>query len=457
MLAGVLALVVGITVVGCSSSSNTAAPDTTPSSTSSSVPDTDTGPISITQALRTTEVANGLNDPSAVVNRPERNQLWIAERAGRVRVVSIATSWNLEAGSVARGGFRTSDAVLDISADVSTNGDRGLLGIAFSTDARTLFLDYVNRKGETVVASWNVTDPAPPPVTAPPATEVDPNQPPTSTRPGGNSSSTTQALPTIPTPIIDGGSRRVLLTVPHGDATTDLGGQIALGRDGFLYIGVGDGAKKGDASRSAQNPDTLTGKILRIDPAAPTLAQPYTIPPTNPFASAGGAPEVWSLGVRNPRTFSFDRANGNFWVADPGDRRYEEIDLLPAATGAGRGANLGWPYKEGTELVDPAVEAPSGLVDPILMWTNTGDRKCSLVGGYVYRGSSIPGLKGVYVYGESCSSAVRGLLERKWVKIDDKELGPKLAPDTLVGFGQDDQGELYVLSSAGSLLRLVAA
>jgi glucose/arabinose dehydrogenase len=457
-LAGVLTVVLGITVVACSSPTPSSSPDTTPSSTTSIVPDTGTGPLSITQELRATEVAGGLAEPTAMVNRPMRNQLWVAERSGRVRVITIATNWNLETGSVVRNGYKTlGDSVLDISGDVSTEGERGLLGIAFSTDARTLFLEYSNKKGEIVVASWNVNDPAPPPVTVPAPTAPDPEASTTSTRPGANSSTTSSLLPTLPAPVVDGGSRRVLLTIPHGDATTDNGGQLALGRDGFLYIGVGDGAAVTDPTRNAQNPDSLLGKILRIDPGSVSIIGPYGIPPTNPFVAAGGAPQVWILGTRNPGHFSFDKANGDLWVADPGDRRYEEIDLLPAAFGGGRGANLGWPWKSGTELLDPAATLPAGLVDPVLVSVNTGDVSCSIIGGYVYRGSAIPGLKGIYLYGDSCSGEVRGLLERKGIKIDDKALGPKLAANTLVGFGQDDQGELYAVSSGGSILLLVAA
>lgn len=458
LVLALLALVVGVTAVACSSPSSSGNDSSTDITTTASVIDPGTGPTSINQTVRATEIAGGFDQPTAMVNRPMRNQLWVAERPGRVRVITVDTAWNLETGLTVRSGYSTAPfPVIDISGDVSTQGERGLLGIAFSTDARTLFLDYVNTKGEIVIASWAVSDPPPPPVVLPPAPAPSSTLPgqTTTTRRAAATTTTTLVKPNLSAPTVDLASRKVLLTIPRSDGNTDNGGQLALGRDGYLYIGVGDAGKAGDPKANAQNPESLLGKILRIDPAQPNITGPYAIPPTNPYANGGGAPQVWMLGVRDPLRFSFDRSNGDLWIGDPGENKFEEIDWLPASSGAGRGANLGWPWKEGTSsLVDKDI--PNGLVDPVLVYNNVQGSTCSVVGGYVYRGSAMPNLQGVYLYSDYCSGSVRGLLQRKRQVLDDKALGASLPPNQLVAFGQDDQGELYVVSSAGSISKLVA-
>jgi len=444
-----------------------AAPSNSPDSTQSAPPpttilDAGTGPTSITQTITTREVAGGFAEPTAMVNRPMRNQLWVAERAGKVRVVTIETNWDLETGQSVQSGKYTVEPnpVLDITSDVSTEGERGLLGIAFSTDARTLYLNYVNRKGEIVIAAWTVTDPIPPPP-EPPAettttiagqTTLTTLVPPTTTPPAP----TTTVPPKLPEPVIDGRTRFNLMTIKPSEGTTANGGQLALGRDGYLYIGVGDAGKPSDAKANTQNPESLLGKILRIDPTVSGFGQSFGIPPTNPFATAGGAPPVWILGVRNPLRFSFDDANGDLWIGDPGENKFEEIDWLPASSGGGRGANLGWPWKEGTTAVSDK-NIPNELVDPIFVYNKVGGATCSVVGGYVYRGSSMPKLQGTYIYGDHCNGLIRGLLQRKGKVLDDKAIGGQLPANQLVAFGQDDRGELYAVASSGSILKLVAA
>ena len=389
-----------------------------------------------------------------------RNQLWVTQRSGTVRAIEIQTAWNLELGQTQRNGFKTyPGAVIDISAEVSTGGERGLLGIAFSTDARTLFLSYVNKKGEIVIASWAVTDPTPPPVTLPappaPAPTV-PGAPPTSTTVApstSSTSSTSTTLPILPAPVVDPSSKRTLLTIAH-EGSTNYAGQLTLGRDGFLYIGVGD-SPNGAAEQMAQNPESLLGKILRIDPAGATVTDPYAIPPGNPFASGGGAPQIWTLGTQNPLRFSFDRSNGNMWVADAGRVQFGEIDYLPVSAGAGDGANLGWPFKDGKEAGPSADQAPSSVVTPIGVTPNTS-ADCPLIGGYVYRGS-VTEIQGVYIYGDFCTGIVKGLLQRKGIVLDDKAIGPKLGTNSIVAFAEDNQGELYIITAGGSVQRLVAA
>ena len=453
-LTGILALALSGSLIACSAPAKSSSSSTTAAPTPTTAVDTGTGPTSITKSLRAAEVASGFNDATNIVSRPMRNQLWVTQRSGAVRAIEIQTAWNLELGQTQRKGFKTyPGAVIDISSEVSTGGERGLLGIAFSTDARTLFLSYVNKNGEIVIASWAVTDPTPPPTTLPapaaPAPTV-PGAPPTSTTVAPSTSTT---LPILPTPVVNPASRRTLLTIAH-EGSTNYAGQLTLGRDGFLYIGVGD-SPNGATEKTAQNPESLLGKILRIDPAGATTTDPYAIPPGNPFASGGGAPQIWTLGAQNPLRFSFDRANGNMWVADAGRVQFGEIDYLPVSAGAGDGANLGWPYMDGKEAGPSADKAPSSVVAPIGVTPNTSS-DCPLIGGYVYRGS-VTEMQGVYIYGDFCTGSVKGLLQRKGIVLDDKAIGPQLGTNSLVAFAEDNQGELYIVTARGSVQRLVAA
>lgn len=454
--AAILTVVLGMVAIACRAPSKTSDTGTTSGSPSTTAIDPGAGPTSITRSLRATEVVGGLDQPTAMANRPMRNQLWVTERAGRLRVVQIGADWNMETGQSVRGGARMLlFPVLDISGDVSLEGDRGLLGIAFSTDGRTVFLDYVNRRGDIVVASWTVTDPPPQATTTttpdPQASTTTQSSTTTTTGPPRSTTSSSIVRDSLPPPVVDGGSRRVLLQIPH-DGTSNYGGQLALGRDGFLYVGVGD-STRGTTDRNAQNPDSLLGKVLRIDPAGATATEPYSIPSSNPYAGGGGAAQVFLLGVQNPLRFSFDRANGDLWLGDAGARRTQEIDLLTAASGGGRGANLGWPDVAGTTA--SGGDTSTKYVAPILAFDSANDG-CPVIGGYVYRGSAISNLQGVYLYGDRCSGEISGVLQRRGRVLDKKAMGPRFNANTLASFGQDDQGELYVVLSSGSLQRLVA-
>lgn len=455
---GVLALVVGAVAVACSADPTV---DTgSAASTTVSTAAESTGPTSITQSVRLAEIAGGFDDPTAVVSRPMRNQLWVAERAGRIRVIDIDTAWNLEMGVSVRSGYTTlSGNVLDFSGDVGSSDGGGLRSIAFSTDAHYLFAEYTNRNGDVVIASWSITDPPyVPPTVVVPAPEAPAGGTGSSTTAAPRRTTTTTTQPTTPTtlpaPVVEVGSRRVLLTVPKSEGATP--GQVALGRDGYLYIGIGDGSKAGTTGAPAQDPDSLVGKLLRIDPAAGNLVDAYVVPETNPFVDGGGAQPVFTLGVHDPAHFSFDRSTGDLWLGDPGSDRFQEIDLLTAATGGGDGANLGWPLVEGTDLLVQGA-APADAVAPLFTYRYAEGSACDVVGGFVYRGSKMPGLQGVYVYGDRCGGALRGLLQRKGRVIADAGLGASMPPGSLVAFGQDDQGELFVVSSSGAILQMVAA
>jgi glucose/arabinose dehydrogenase len=208
----------------------------------------------------------------------------------------------------------------------------------------------------------------------------------------------TSAVPNI----ADKNSRRSILSVPQPFANHN-GGQLQFGRDGYLYIGMGDGGSGGDPGNRAQNLQSLLGKMLRIDV---NHGLPFTIPRNNPFIKTAAArKEIWAYGLRNPWRFSFDRVTGQLYIADVGQKKWEEINLQ-AATSKG-GENYGWRLMEGNHCHKPATlcVGTRNLKRPIIEYSHdNGD--CSVVGGYRYRGNSIPALKGAYVYGDFCTGRI---------------------------------------------------
>ena len=225
------------------------------------------------------------------------------------------------------------------------------------------------------------------------------------------------------------------------------GGQIAFGPDGYLYIGLGDGGSAGDPQGNGQDTSTLLGSILRIDVSEATPAQPYAIPPDNPFADGGGRPEIWAYGLRNPWRFSFDRDTGELWTGDVGQNQWEEIDIIE------RGGNYGWNTLEGNHCFRPRDNCDrEGKIPPVLEYSLDG-QPCSVIGGYVYRGQAIPWLQGAYIYGDFCYGKVFGLRYANGQIIERKELA-----DTglrIMSFAEDNAGELYLLSQSEGVYRLV--
>ena len=243
-------------------------------------------------------------------------------------------------------------------------------------------------------------------------------------------------------------SELVILEVEQPYANHN-GGQLAFGPDGYLYIGLGDGGSAGDPQGNGQNTSTLLGAILRIDVSGATVEQPYAIPPGNPFANGrNGRPEIWAYGLRNPWRFSFDRETGELWAGDVGQNHWEEIDIIE------RGGNYGWNVMEGNHCFRPPSGCESEDFIPPVWEYPLEDDACSVIGGYVYRGTAIPWLYGVYVYGDFCTGQVFGLRYA-----DGEVIEHKLLADTglrIASFGQDNDGELYVLSQGEGIFRLVA-
>ena len=337
-----------------------------------------------------------LDEPIDMAVAPGDELVWIAERAGRVLRVDMGRGEVVE-------------TILDITSETEAAGERGLLGIAV-TD-RWLFANFTDLDGHTRVDAFE--------------------------REGTGL-----------------GTRRRAILFQTQPFRNHNGGDLAIGPDGFLYAGFGDGGSAGDPLDAGQDPTTWLGSVLRIEPT-PGGSEPYAVPPDNPFAAGGdgspaGRPEIFLTGVRNPWRFSFDRATGDLWIADVGQDRYEEVTLLLAANGGGLGANLGWRLREGLHAY--AGDEPSGHADPV--WEYSQDDGCSVTGGYVYRGAAIEDLHGAYVFGDYCTSRLWAL-QTTTGEVEFRDLGVEVPGGSLASFGEDAEGELYTLSLNGTVARIV--
>lgn len=354
------------------------------------------GSLRITTPL----VTGGLSFPVAVTSaRDGVDRLFVAELAGRIRVV--------------QGGAITG-TYLDISGIVATGGERGLLGLAFAPDfatSRYLFVTYTRSDGALVLARFRAASAGS--ATVSPAT------------------------------------RQTVMVIPHPTYDNHNGGNIVFGRDGYLYLGTGDGGGAGDPGDNAQDLTTRLGKILRIDISC--SASLYCIPPGNPYkGSTTRKQSIWMSGVRNPWRFSFD-TDGTIYVADVGQDRREEVTIVGPSAQAG--LDLGWSYKEG-RLVYRADRKRDGRTyrDPSIQLCHRGTEYngCrfgrSITGGFVYRGSADPEAVGTYVFADWAEGRVWGWRGGAWTP------GRSLAQVT--GFGLDDRRELYAVTSGGTLHRI---
>jgi len=304
-----------------------------------------------------------------------------------------------------RGGAVDPTPVLDLSGKITSGGEQGLLGLAFSPDGAHLYVDYTDTNGDTNVVEYAMN-----------AGRADPSS-----------------------------ARRVLFV--HQPFANHNGGEVVFGPDGDLYVGLGDGGSEGDPMGNSQSLLTLLGKILRIDPH-PSDGRAYTIPGDNPFVSRRSAlPEIWDYGLRNPWRFSFDRETGDLWIGDVGGSQREEVDFL--AAGQQAGANLGWVVLEGS--LPSAGHSLPGSVLPIYEYAHSGGA-CVVTGGYVYRGQAIPNLRGAYLFADFCTGQISALVERDGKVVARRTLGLKV-PD-LSSFGESQDGELYAISLSGPVYRI---
>ena len=238
-------------------------------------------------------------------------------------------------------------------------------------------------------------------------------------------------------------SQLVILTIPHPTNLNHNGGMLMFGQDGYLYAGHGDGGGAGDSPNNAQNVNVLLGKITRIDVNNPSGGNNYGIPPTNPFASGGGSPEVFCYGMRNPWRFSQDPVTGIIYCGDVGQNLWEEVDTISV------GKNYGWRCYEATHAYNTsgcnAISTYSMPIKEYYHATATGE--CSITGGYVYRGSRVPWLVGRYCYGDYCSHRVWKLLYSAGSVSDTAQIGT--APAAILSFGVDQNNELYTCTTSG--------
>ena len=246
--------------------------------------------------------------------------------------------------------------------------------------------------------------------------------------------------------LADAGSESIIIEVAQPYANHN-GGQILFGPDGYLYIGLGDGGSAGDPKGNGQNVGSLLGSILRIDVSASGSERGYTVPADNPLVGVQGArPEIWAYGLRNPWRFTFDRMSGELWAADVGQNSLEEVDVIVP------GGNYGWNVMEGTECFSPSGKAcdSEGLEPPVVEYGR--DDGCSITGGYVYRGSRLPGLYGRYTFADFCSGKVWAFSRqsgdaRRPVELMDTS-------HKISSFGEDSSGELYLISLDGGIYTL---
>jgi glucose/arabinose dehydrogenase len=350
-----------------------------------------------------TVVVAQYEEPISLTSRSGSNDLYVAQRNGIIR--RIQRTFNKDGVERIAADTRV---VLDLSANVSTSGEQGLLDIEFSLDGRLLYVSYTDLDGSSVVAEYNIAR-------------------------------STQA---------NANSGRELLRIPQ-PASNHNGGSLVMGADGFLYLGLGDGGGSGDPDGNGQNTDTLLGSILRIDPIANETGA-YMIPDGNPFVDGGGRPEIFLYGVRNPWRFSFDLDTGDMWIADVGQNAFEEINHLTASDGFGRGANLGWNAVEAFDSFEGR-PPPQDTTAPIFAYSHENGR-CSITGGHVYRGQVIPLLDGVYVFGDYCSGEVFGLAPGPEPVV--RPLSFEAPDNQLVSIGQGPDGELYLVLSGGEIARV---
>lgn len=350
-----------------------------------------------TGSIRLEEVARGLDNPLYLTAPPGDPRLFVVEQPGRIRVI--------ENGQLLPTPF------LDVTGRVSSGGERGLLSVAFHPEYATsgrFYVNYTDREGDTRIERYRVG--------------ADRNR-------------------------ADPASARLVLHVPQPYSNHN-GGLVVFGPDGKLYVGMGDGGSGGDPQGNGQDPGTLLGALLRLDVDA---ADPYAVPADNPFVGRAGARgEVWATGVRNPWRFAFDRVAGHLYVADVGQNRWEEVSVVPAGSA---GLNFGWSVMEGAHCFRPSDGCDrTGLVIPVLEYEHSDG--CSVTGGYVYRGSRIPAVRGHYFYADYCRGWVRSFRYVDGQAVDRREWGFGDIGNVL-SFGEDSSGELYVLSTSGRVFRMV--
>ena len=351
-------------------------------------------------------VTTGLSSPVYLATPPgDTARLFVVEQPGRIRVVQH--------------GQLLATAFLDITGRVLYGGEEGLLSVAFHPSFATnhyCYVDYtrINAAGDTtytMIERYTVS--------------ADSN-------------------------VADTTTRTVILQItqpqPVSSYPNHKGGLVMFGPDGMLYIGMGDGGSGGDPQNRAQNPDSLLAALLRIDVDG---GNPYVIPVGNPFKNGGGTPEIWALGLRNPWRYAFDRQSGLLYIADVGQNLWEEVDVQSASQ---PGLNYGWRIMEGAHCYNPNPCSSTGLVLPAIEYDHSNGQ-CAIIGGFVYRGTKFPGLRGQYFYADLCAGWVRSFTYGGTVT-SQTSWNLNVTVSSPVSFGEDANGELYLLTGGGSVYRI---
>jgi glucose/arabinose dehydrogenase len=357
-------------------------------------------PPSGNSSITLTPFVSGLSSPVDFQTPDDGSgRIFIVQQPGTIRIIS--------------GGSLLTTPFLDITSKVNFDGgEQGFLGLAFHpnySQNKRFYLNYDRLSGgqmQTVIAEYQLS--------------VDPNA-------------------------ADPASERILLTV-NQPFPNHKGGQMAFGPDGFLYIAFGDGGGEGDPQGNGQNRQTLLGKILRIGVDPPfTSGLQYAIPADNPFVGTSDRGEIWAYGFRNPWRFSFERGASRLFVADVGQDRFEEVDLVQ------KGLNYGWNTMEGAHCFNPSSGCTmTGLTLPIAEYDHS--EGTTVIGGYLYHGIAISGLAGAYVFGDFGNGKVYQLTESSgtWTRTLLLSSGPHMS-----AFGQDSTGELYVIDYVnGSVFKI---
>lgn len=346
-------------------------------------------PLPLPSDLSVTVVASGLSSPVYLTAPTGDGRLFVVEQTGRIRVI--------------KNGQLLATPYLNIASKIVFGGERGLLGLAFHPSFATngyFYVNYVNTSNNTIIERYQAT----------PSSDV-----------------------------ADVSSASLVLEIIQPSFLNHKGGMLAFGPDGMLWIGTGDGGSGGDPNNNGQSLNTLLGKMLRIDVNVAGAA--YGIPSNNPFAgSTTNRREIWGWGLRNPWRFSFDRDNGTLFIADVGQGAWEEVNVAPHTQAS---VNYGWRIMEGTHCFNPTTCIQSGLTLPVHEYGHTNGN-CSVTGGYVYRGSAVPGIRGHYFYSDYCTGFLASFRMENGAAVDHMtwDVG---ALGNVTSFGEDSSGEMYIL------------
>jgi glucose/arabinose dehydrogenase len=347
--------------------------------------------------LHLASVASGFAAPVYLTTPPgDTARLFVVEQAGLIQIVQH--------------GVRLTSPFIDLTDRVASGGERGLLSVAFHPDYAAngfFYVNYTDLNGDTRVERYSVSI-------------ADSN-------------------------LADTATHKLILFVPQPYSNHN-GGLVMFGPDGMLYIGMGDGGSGGDPENRAQNPDSLLGKLLRIDVDG---GDPYANPPNNPYVGRSGRDEIWAIGLRNPWRFAFDAPSGLLYIADVGQNDWEEVDVEPAGQG---GLNYGWRIMEGAHSYIPDPGNTSRLELPAVEYDHGSG--CSVIGGFVYRGTRSPMLVGQYFFADLCGGWLRSFTVARGNVTTRTLWAPDVGPGSPLSFGEDANRELYVLSAAGVVYRI---